>query len=242
MNYQDPKLKKALVNDYIIGSMGPSARKRFERMLMTDPKLRALLNQSEQKWNRLAERIPPMLVPAEIWKRIEARLFTGNSDTRITTIQPSPRPSNDRFWKRWAVAASFTALFLTAYLGLQTIKPVVQDNYMAVVLNGKNQPSWHVAVNIQTHTLEVSALKDQPLPANKSYELWLIADNEPKPVSMGLIPASGQTVLPLDKTLAKRLHKVKAKLAVTQEPLGGSPSGQPTSAPIYLGEMIEFRS
>lgn len=238
MNYNHPKLKKALINDYVIGAMSTQARRRFERLLMTDPELRTLLNQSEQKWNRLAERIPPMAVPTDLWKRIEQRIFGATPQTVTQTM----KASNDSVWKGWAVAASLAAVFLTGYIVMQTQKPIGQAGYMAVVLNQTQQPSWHVSIDPDNNTLAITALAEQTLPDDKAFELWLIADNQPQPVSMGLIPPKGRVVLPLDKTLAQGLHQVPAKLAVTVEPAGGSPTGQPTSAPIYIGNMVEFSS
>ena len=72
----------------------------------------------------------------------------------------------------------------------------------------------------------------------KSFELWLISDKLPRPRSLGVIGAGEFTARPLlagyDADLVSG-----ATYAVTIEQAGGSPNGQPTSAPVFSGKLIE---
>lgn len=65
-----------------------------------------------------------------------------------------------------------------------------------------------------------------------SLQLWLIAKGQ-KPASLGLIKAQASTVIALDKD---RLGS-DVTLAVSLEPAGGSPTGQPTGAVLYAGKV-----
>src|SRR3546814_7580452 len=65
-----------------------------------------------------------------------------------------------------------------------------------------------------------------------SLELWLIAQDR-KPESLGLLKPQASTLITLNKT---RLAP-EVTLAVSLEPTGGSPTGQPTGAVLYAGEI-----
>jgi len=75
----------------------------------------------------------------------------------------------------------------------------------------------------------------QSLAAGRAPELWLIAKGE-KPVAIGMISTSAPIALPLEGAL---LHRVgpTAVLAVSVEPPGGSPTGQPTGPVIATGAI-----
>src|SRR3546814_4036926 len=65
-----------------------------------------------------------------------------------------------------------------------------------------------------------------------SMELWLIAQDR-KPESLGLLKPQASTLITLNKT---RLAP-EVTLAVSLEPTGGSPTGQPTGAVLYAGKI-----
>jgi anti-sigma-K factor RskA len=54
-----------------------------------------------------------------------------------------------------------------------------------------------------------------------------------KPVSLGLMPAGGTAQRNLTDVQKQALAN-SAQVAITVEKLGGSPTGQPTSTPIYV--------
>jgi anti-sigma-K factor RskA len=73
-------------------------------------------------------------------------------------------------------------------------------------------------------------------PAGKSYELWIIAPKQ-APKSLGVIDAnaaSGERRLSAGDPAAVR----DATYAVTIEQQGGSPTGRPTSAPVFFGKLV----
>ncbi len=80
--------------------------------------------------------------------------------------------------------------------------------------------------------LVLTPLNMQMPEAGHSLQLWLIAKGQ-KPASLGLIKAQASTVIALDKD---RLGS-GVTLAVSLEPAGGSPTGQPTGAVLYAGKV-----
>src|SRR5262249_45890961 len=69
----------------------------------------------------------------------------------------------------------------------------------------------------------------------RAIELWLILPNQ-RPRSLGLIPPGQPIRLSIPPDLAGRLTP-DAGLAVSLEPPGGSPTGQPTGPVIASGKL-----
>ena len=65
--------------------------------------------------------------------------------------------------------------------------------------------------------------------------MWLIADGAGAPVSLGVLPAAqfAELAIPADQIAAL----AGATLAISDEPLGGSPTGQPTGAILAVGKV-----
>jgi anti-sigma-K factor RskA len=72
-------------------------------------------------------------------------------------------------------------------------------------------------------------------PTDRDFELWALPVGG-KPVSLGLLPTRGAAQRSLTAVQQQALAKA-AQVAVTVEPLGGSPTGQPTSTPIFVAPL-----
>jgi anti-sigma-K factor RskA len=98
-------------------------------------------------------------------------------------------------------------------------------------------PAFLVEVNLRSLVLTVRPVAAERQPG-KSYELWMIQEKLGAPKSLGVIADRGFTVRP---TLAAYEPAVieDALFAVTLEPEGGSPTGAPTSAPLWTGKLVQ---
>ncbi|MGZ5877530.1 MAG: anti-sigma factor domain-containing protein, partial [Bradyrhizobium sp.] len=72
----------------------------------------------------------------------------------------------------------------------------------------------------------------------KSFELWLISDKLPRPRSLGVIGGDDFTARPVLASYNTDIVN-NATYAVTVEQAGGSPDGNPHSAPVFTGKLIE---
>ncbi len=109
---------------------------------------------------------------------------------------------------------------------------------VAVLQQDAADPAFILTVDPSTKTFTVRRVGAAPSPG-KSFELWLVSDKlQGKPRSLGVIGASEFTSR---QTLASYDNDTinKAVYAVTVEPEGGSPTGSPTSNPIYGGKLVE---
>ena len=236
MKPQSLSLQLALADAYVLGQLSALATKRFQRWLLQDAQLRALVRQSEQRWHRLAAAVPPMPVSHPSWQRIEARLFptAGNlvSIKRATSV-----------WKQVTLLAA--SILLLGWAGLMTwtsLSGVTSHTtqFVALVLDDERKATgWQLSL-AQEGDLVVEALMAQPALQARVYELWVIPAGMDKPVSLGLLPEVGERQLTL--TAQQQAYVASAtKFGVSIEPVGGSPTGQPTTAPVYHGELAMLR-
>jgi len=167
--------------------------------------------------------------------------------------------------KRWRSVASFATALAAALIGMlavqvyrpellpdalrpkpriQTVEvrtpapsPVPSAQYVALLQRDGGSPAFILTVDAASKNFTVRKVSADAEPG-KSFELWLISDKLPQPRSLGVIGGSDFTARPVLADYDAGTINA-ATYAVTVEPAGGSPSGRPTSAPIYTGKLIE---
>ncbi|MCA6119469.1 anti-sigma factor [Bradyrhizobium sp. WSM 1738] len=115
--------------------------------------------------------------------------------------------------------------------------PVPSAQYVALLQRDAGSPAFILTVDAATKNFTVRRVGAEAEPG-KSFELWLISDKLPRPRSLGVIGGSDFTARPVLADFDASTINA-ATYAVTVEQAGGSPTGQPTSAPIYTGKLIE---
>ena len=115
--------------------------------------------------------------------------------------------------------------------------PVPSAQYVALLQRDAGSPAFILTVDAATRNFTVRKVGADTEPG-KSFELWLISDRLPQPRSLGVIGGSDFTARPVLAGFDAGTINA-ATYAVTVEQAGGSPSGKPTSAPIYTGKLIE---
>ncbi|MEO8442311.1 MAG: anti-sigma factor [Betaproteobacteria bacterium] len=163
----------------------------------------------------------------KIWKRLERDL--GLARFR------APWHRRTGFWRGWAVA---TTAALALAIGMQTLRP--RPDAPAAIeiaqLEGKADVT-RVAVKISPdgRTLELQPARPVVAGPTQSYELWLIPAEGGDAISIAVLGnLDARFALP-----AAQVGRVKsgAKLAITVEPPGGSPTGKATGPIILIGEV-----
>ncbi|MCA6099627.1 anti-sigma factor [Bradyrhizobium australafricanum] len=165
-------------------------------------------------------------------------------------------------WRGIASAATAIAAALLVTLGLQIYKPDALPNairpkpriqtvevktpapaltpsaqYVALLQGPNGGPAFIMTIDGATKNFTVRKV-GAPSEPGKSFELWLISDKLPQPRSLGVIGADDFTARPVLSGYDPDVIN-GATYAVTVEQAGGSPNGQPTSAPIFTGKLIE---
>jgi anti-sigma-K factor RskA len=117
----------------------------------------------------------------------------------------------------------------------QALPPSAQ--YVAVLQREGGAPAFILTVDGATRNFTVRKV-GAPAEPGKSFELWLISDRLPQPRSLGVIGGSDFTERPVLASYDAGLIN-NATYAVTVEQAGGSPDGNPHSAPVFTGKLIE---
>lgn len=236
--------KSALAAEYALGTLQGPARTAVQKRLLADPELRGEVNFWESQLGALAVQLPEREPDREVWRRIERALgfvvelpTPGSAPSRPREAEPpaaAGRPINPRFWPAWAGLATAAALVL-AVLWLRPPAPADVAPQVAVVQNAAAEALW--LIEIEGDSIRIEATAAVTAAQDADYELWLVAADGRAPVSLGLLPQSGEATRP---RLALFDEVDVAALAVSREPLGGSPTGSPTEVlftaqPLTLG-------
>jgi anti-sigma-K factor RskA len=169
--------------------------------------------------------------------------------------------ANARRWRTVASVTSAIAAVLVAMIGVGLFLPdllpdgirprprtqVVEAKappaalpsaqYVAVLQKEGGAPAFILTVDGATRNFTVRKVGASAEPG-KSFELWLISDKLPRPRSLGVIGGSDFTTRPVLASYDADTVKA-ATYAVTVEQAGGSPDGNPHSAPVFTGKLIE---
>jgi anti-sigma-K factor RskA len=171
--------------------------------------------------------------PPEVWERIEAELDAPPVADLATLLR-----SKARRWKIAALASGALAASLAVALISGEIRQnAAPQNFVAVLQKDAGSPAFVVSVDLRSRELTVRPL-EAVAPAGKSYELWLINDRLDAPKSLGVIEKADFTRGKTLSAYAPELLKTSL-FAVTLEPAGGSPTGQPTAPPVFTGKLFQ---
>jgi anti-sigma-K factor RskA len=227
MRYAGAKLQNLLAGEYVLGLLHGAARRRFERLLMESGALRAEVAAWEQRFAAWSLTLAPVTPPGYLGWRILGQIRRESRG----------RGSHARntFWRAWAVAAT---LVLAVIVVSERLTPPVEQKPAAVALvsDAKGQPLWLISVHPEAHRIDMKAVIPNPPPAGKSYELWMLPESG-NPVPMGLMNESGSASETVSAELLARLTGAKG-LAISLEPQGGSPTGQPTGPVLWTAALV----
>ena len=139
--------------------------------------------------------------------------------------------AKSKVWQSIAGLASAAALILAVLLvNVDTSVPDAQQ--LALVNNEQTELLW--ALEIGADTIDIQATKSLVAKANADYELWIVAADGRPPISLGLLPKTGKLTL----SKPELFDQIEiAALAVSLEPLGGSPNGSPTTV-LYTSKLV----
>jgi anti-sigma-K factor RskA len=142
-----------------------------------------------------------------------------------------------RAW-RWA-----TGVFATLSLALLVAAMIARDppdfsdiSIVAVVRDGERHPVWAIRLAPAAHQIAADTLRDEPAPAGRVYQLWLLVADRSGPRQLGLLPPSGRKRIAVSPENA-RLLAGAGELVVTLEPAGGSPNREPSGPPVFRGAL-----
>jgi anti-sigma-K factor RskA len=236
---------ETLAGEYVLGTLDAAERTAVAARRQREPALDAAILAWEHRLAPLDEAAPALEPPDGLLLRIEAAISgggQGSAGARPGVVSTSAEivelTRRLRRWRAGALAGGALAAMLAVGIVWQDmLRPAQPSNFVAVLQTDAVSPAFLVEVDLRSRLLTVRPVAAERQ-AGKSYELWMIHDKLGAPKSLGVIADSGFTVRPAlagyDATVVE-----DATYAVTLEPAGGSPTGAPTSAPLWTGKLVQ---
>jgi anti-sigma-K factor RskA len=205
----------ALAAEYVLGVLALADRADAEARIKRDPGFAGLVAAWETRMAGMNDDFTDAPAP-NLLPQIEARLFP---------VAARPAPSRRfGFSFGWLSGAAIAAVLALATLA--TLAPP-RPELVATLATADNRLAYQV-----THfgeALQVTRVAGVPAVEGQVHELWIIAPNA-SPVSLGLLQ---------DRPLVVTYPSPPEGFvfAVSVEPEGGSPTGQPTGPVILTAEV-----
>ena len=215
-----------LAGEYVLGVLDAEAAREVEGALTINPGLRRAVSFWEERLAGLAAAADPVEPPAGGWSRIEARLGPA-------TVAPSSGSlwNSLTVWRGATVAAAALAACLAIVVALP--RPPAEPSLVGILRGSEpGQPEWVATAG--ERGLDLRAVSPAAAPNQRVFQLWAITRGSTRPRSLGVIGGDGRLAL---AQASARLRDGDT-LAISVEPLGGSPTGQPTGPVEFTGRLI----
>ncbi len=214
-----------LAAEYVIGTLSPEERLEAKSLEKKDAAFIIAVQAWEYRLEPLNAFIPEVAPSPELWTKIERRLTHNGPNRPVTGAAFSYRKLVPLF------AMIVLALgLLTAYI----VNSRMTDQPLIALLEAKSGAEKLALSYDRSGDLLTLRSTLAPLPDKNSYELWVIAEGA-NPVSIGVIDEAPSLHPKLSNYTDSQLSKLT--LAVSLEPKGGSPTGQPTGPVLMTGNL-----
>lgn len=227
-----PEDREGLAAEYALGTLDGSERAAVEREMAKDAALARMIEDWERRLAPLALALEPVAAPAHLRARVLAAVADGAGGA-AAIVDLRRRASR---WRGVAIGALAIAAALAAVILFRPLLAPQGGRYVAVLQSDGPGPAFLASVDLGQGTISVRPVS-ATTPAGKSYELWAVGAGRDKPQSLGVIAADFR--IP-----ANRLGKIDGAsltatiFAVSLEPQGGSPTGQPTGPVLFTGKLV----
>ena len=238
MNYLRPEICTRLTERYVLGTMPWRARRRFDRVVDENESARQRVYELEATLLPSIWSLPPVRPSDLVWRRIARDIGRSKSVSRA-----------DRRSTWQGIAAMLAVVTVLSLFGwwqayqkppetvVETVVETVPLAPAAAIINDADGNAlWLTLVYSDLSRADVQVLEPPQAQADKDYELWIL-DSNGVPASMGLLPQSGDISLDLDQTAVVALQ-TGSTLAVSLEPLGGSPEAAPTGPVLFTAALF----
>jgi anti-sigma-K factor RskA len=221
-----------LAAEYVLGVLPADERARVSARIDAEPEFARLVERWEGHFEALAAGYAPVEPPASVKSAIDRRLGTAPT---ATEAGPAGFWSSLALWRGLAFAA-LSGLVLAISVQLLDPSPP-PERYLASLSAEDSDVRYVLIYDPGGDHVRLRHLSGA-LESGRDFELWVI-DSEGTPVSLGVIPAGPSQDLAVGAPLRPYLTG-GTTLAISLEPAGGSPTGQPTGPVVSAGALFQI--
>jgi anti-sigma-K factor RskA len=228
-----------LALDFALGALDRDQRRAAERRMRSDPAFRARVESWQRDLSPLDAETPPLAPPPAVWEAIAAEIAPEIAPARLAPAPAAPaRPNlwdSLALWRGLAFAGTAAAAIAVSQIGPPPAAPGAPPPLLVAALADADGTPLLSAAYDPVRGAVMLTPATQRDDAGKSPELWVIEGDKP-PRSLGVIDIRGPNKHAISSKQLVGLAPGSV-LAISIEPLGGSPTGQPTGPVVATGKL-----
>ncbi|WP_442580225.1 anti-sigma factor [Mesorhizobium sp. ASY16-5R] len=217
--------------EFVLGVLSAEERAVAARRAETEPDFARAVERWEGHFAPMASAYAPVEPPAAVKAAIDRRLF---AQPPAVATQSAGIWASLTFWRGLAAAAVAALLLAVAMPYLRPPIEAPQSRLVASLAADGSDVRYLAVYDAATGDVGLSHVSGERA-SGHDFELWMIEGSKP-PVSMGVIPVGSSTHVAISAAVREKLAQ-GAVLAVSLEPAGGSPTGQPTGPVVAAGDL-----
>jgi anti-sigma-K factor RskA len=229
---------EGLAAEYVLGTLSRAERQDVAERRRADKALDRAIQAWERRLAPLARTVSPLAPSPALYNKIRAEIGLSQHVISLKAREErlTRRAAN---WRNAFIGASALAASLAGIIAYrETLPPVEATQYVAVLNTGDDKPAFLLTVDTRTNMCVITAVNPPP-EADKTFQVWMVSDEMPKPKSIGMVNKPGEMqMMPMQPGPEMDLF-LNASFAVSVEPMGGSPTGLPTGPVLFTGKLIQ---
>lgn len=211
-------LRDALASQYALGTLKGAARRRFEKLMESDPELRIRVQEWSHRLSPMSHGLEPVEPPASVWNNILRQI---RSEQKSASRFKQRFWENLVFWRGFSMATAALLVVITSVQWLLPGSPIVQvakhEQMMVIVNDNKERPAWIIETSAKSNMMMVKTLHDVKMANGMGCALWLTWDDG-MTMNLGMLPEkSGMMEMKKPPMPGRTLHN--AKVVVSLEPM-----------------------
>ncbi|MFB9949962.1 anti-sigma factor domain-containing protein [Rhizobium puerariae] len=229
----DRSRDELLAGEYVLGVLSLEDRKRIEARIGRDKAFAAIVARWQENLSGFNDEYEGQMPSARVYAGIEARLFPQRSFAQEL--------AGGGWWNSlllWRSLAFASLAVLITYVSLETgwlggqgsARPLVAE-----MAGEGNAISLLARYDAGSGRLQITPVAADAADRH-SLQLWLVPGSNDPAISLGVLPDAGDGAIEIPADLRPRLGE-GVTLAVSLEPYGGSPTGQPTGQVLAAGHI-----
>lgn len=237
-----------LAAEHALGVLDDAQRAEADGLAASDEGFARLVDEWHERFAPLFDEIAPVTPDSALWDWINDAL--DGQVGRGSNVHKLERRVTA--WRTYSAAISAVAAALLLAVALDTTgrapvpapeqpqpqpqpQPQRQPVLVANVAAEDRSAAFVVSYDPSDRTMLVSPAVASPAPGH-DHELWLIPASG-TPLSLGLVASTDPHRLPVPEGFQGTFRR-DATIAISVEPVGGSPTGQPTGPVVATGKLV----